>query len=60
MHDESYFYEYEENDEYCYPKTNVLKNTFNIHDEKELRNIERSIEPIRATRRQSSRCAARG
>ena len=58
MLDESYFYEYADNGEYCYPKTNILKNKFNILDENKLRDVERSL--VMARYFEMERCGVTG
>lgn len=40
-------YDYEENDTYCYPGTDVLKNKLNIRDKNTLADAERSISLVR-------------
>ena len=47
MNDNSYDYEYYDNGDYCYPKTNVLRNKFNIRDEVKLREVERKFSMAR-------------
>ena len=37
-------------DFYCYPGTNVLRNKFNIHNKKQLDDIEQSISFLRLAR----------
>ncbi|WP_286315999.1 Fic/DOC family protein [Romboutsia ilealis] len=44
---DKYYYEYETDSEYCYPRTYVLKNKLNITDENELKSAERSITSLR-------------
>lgn len=41
------YYEWENDNYYCYPGSNVLKNKFNITDEEELKDIERQITSVR-------------
>ena len=40
---DQYFYDYEWDEEYCYPNSNVLKNKLNIIDSEQLNNAEREI-----------------
>lgn len=42
------YYEWENDNYYCYPHSNTLKNKFNITDEEELKDIERQITAVRA------------
>ena len=42
------YYEWENDNYYCYPHSNVLKNKFNIHSDEELKNIERQVTSVRA------------
>ncbi len=42
------YYEWENDNYYCYPHSNVLKNKFNITDEEELKDVERQITAVRA------------
>jgi len=42
------YYEWESDSYYCYPHSNVLKNKYGIHDEEELKDIERQITSVRA------------
>lgn len=45
--EDKYYYEYENDSNYCYPSTYVLKNKLNIIDENELKAAERSITSLR-------------
>lgn len=48
MKDIDYSYEYEDGDgKYCYPKTNVLRNKFDIKNIEELRSAERELSMAR-------------
>ncbi len=40
---DQYFYDYEWDEEYCYPNSNVLKNKLNITDSEQLNHAEREI-----------------
>ncbi len=42
------YYEWENDNYYCYPHSNTLKNKFNITDEEELKDVERQITAVRA------------
>lgn len=42
------YYEWENDNYYCYAHSNTLKNKFNITDETELKNVERQITSVRA------------
>ena len=42
------YYEWENDNYYCFPHSNVLKNKFNIHDEEEVKDVERQITAVRA------------
>lgn len=41
--DEKYKYTYENDSEYCYPNTNILKNKLNITDDKDLYKAETEL-----------------
>ena len=45
--DEKYKYSYENDSEYCYPKTDILKNKLNITDDKFLNETERKLVSLR-------------
>ena len=47
MMDEYYRYEYEDNGQYCYPHTHVLKNKLDIHDKDELFKVEQELTSAR-------------
>ncbi len=47
MMDEYYRYEYEDNGQYCYPHTHILKNKLNIHDRDELFKAEQELTSAR-------------
>ena len=42
------YYEWENDNYYCYPHSNCLRNKFNITDEEELKDMERQITSVRA------------
>lgn len=42
-----YYYEYEQDNYYCYPNSSVLKNKLNIRDADELKSAEREITSLR-------------
>ncbi len=42
-----YYYEYEQDNYYCYPNSSVLKNNLNIRDADELKSAEREITSLR-------------
>ena len=42
------YYEWENDNYYCYPHSNTLKNKYNITNEEELKDVERQITSIRA------------
>ncbi|MGN6714875.1 Fic/DOC family protein [Anaerocolumna jejuensis] len=50
-----YYYEYEQDNFYCYPGTYVLKNKLNILDENELKTAEREITSLRTAQALTSR-----
>lgn len=43
----NYYYEFNENGNYCYKNSSVLVNKFNIRDEKKLAEIEREITSLK-------------
>ena len=47
MMDEYYRYEYEDNGQYCYPHTHILKNKLDIHDKDELFKVEQELSSAR-------------
>ena len=47
MMDEYYRYEYEDNGQYCYPHTHILKNKLDIHDKDELFKAEQELTSAR-------------
>ena len=47
MMDEYYRYEYEDNGQYCYPHTHILKNKLDIHDKDELFKAEQALSSAR-------------
>ncbi len=47
MMDEYYRYEYEDNGQYCYPHTHILKNKLNIMDKDELFKAEQELSSAR-------------
>ncbi len=47
MMDEYYRYEYEDNGQYCYPHTHVLRNKLDIHDKDELFKVEQELSSAR-------------
>ena len=47
MMDEYYRYEYEDNGQYCYPHTHVLKNKLDIRDKEELFKVEQELSSAR-------------
>ena len=47
MMDEYYRYEYEDNGQYCYPHTHVLKNKLDIRDKDELFKVEQELSSAR-------------
>jgi len=47
MEEELYFYEYDQDNYYCYPDSNTLKNKLNILDAEELKHVEREITALR-------------
>ena len=47
--DSKYSYSYERTANYCYPDSDVLINKLDIHDGKELFNVEREYVTIRTT-----------
>lgn len=47
MMDEYYRYEYEDNGQYCYPHTHILKNKLDIHDKDELFKAEQELSSAR-------------
>ena len=42
------YYEWENDNYYCYPHSNTLKNKYNITDEEELKTLERQVTSVRA------------
>ena len=47
MMDEYYRYEYEDNGQYCYPHTHILKNKLDIRDKDELFKVEQELSSAR-------------
>jgi cell filamentation protein len=47
MMDEYYRYEYEDNGQYCYPHTHILKNKLDIHDKEQLFKAEQELSSAR-------------
>jgi len=45
--DEYYRYEYEDNGQYCYPHTHILKNKLDIHDKEQLFKAEQELSSAR-------------
>ncbi len=45
--DEYYRYEYEDNGQYCYPHTHILKNKLDIHDREQLFKAEQELSSAR-------------